>query len=110
MMGIQEGIKGKKPALLAYFTIMGAIIAISIHNNKPEVFSRFHIRQAFGVHILFHAFALFISQWFNEFAFLGLYVMYLLLWGFGFYSALQNTKKSLPFIGIYFQQWFTFIR
>ena len=109
-MNRKQTIEGKNPAIISYFTIIGAIIAISMHNNTPKDFSRFHIRQAFGIHLLFHAAALFISQWFNEFAFLGLYIMYLLLWGLGFYAALQDRKQSIPLIGAYFQKWFTFIR
>ena len=101
---------GQKVAVIGYFTIIGAIIAMSMHNNKPTDFSRYHVRQAFGIHLLFHACALFISQWFHEFAFGGLYLMYMLLWGFGFWSALQGTQNKVPMIGTYFQAWFKFIR
>ena len=101
---------GQKVAIIGYFTIIGAIIAMSMHNNKPHEFSKFHVRQAFGIHVLFHAFALFISQWFHEFAFGGLYLMYMLLWGFGFWSALQGTQNLVPMVGTYFQKWFKFIR
>jgi hypothetical protein len=91
-MNTQENVSGQKVAIISYFTIIGAIIAISMNNNTPEKFSRFHVRQAFGIHLLFHGFALFISQW------------------FGFWSALQGTQKLLPIIGNYFQKWFTFIK
>lgn len=105
-----QNIPGQKVAIIAYFTMLGAIIAISMNNNNPTFYSRFHTRQAFGTHLVFHAFALFLSQWFNEFALLGLYTMYLLLWGYGFWSALHGTKNKLPIVGHHFQKWFTFIK
>ncbi|MBM1107371.1 hypothetical protein JQC67_14550 [Aurantibacter crassamenti] len=104
-----EEIEGKTTAVVAYFTMVGALIAISMNSDAKNDFARFHTRQAFGLHLMFLGFALFLSQWFNEYAWYGLYVFYLVLWFYGFLGALNNKKQSLPVLGPYFQKWFTFI-
>ncbi len=102
--------KGKNAAIIAYLTIIGSLIAMSMNMEPKHDFARFHIRQAFGTHLLFHAFALFLSVWFNEYAWYGLYVFYLVLWGYGFVGALSDKKQLIPIFGPYFQKWFTFIQ
>ena len=102
--------EGKTAAVVAYFTIIGSLIAISMNANEKNDFARFHIRQAFGTHILFHAFALFLSVSFSEYAWYGLYVFYVVLWGYGFIGAISKKKHSIPVFGPYFQKWFTFIQ
>ncbi len=102
--------EGKNAAIIAYLTIIGSLIAMSINMEPKHDFARFHIRQAFGTHLLFHAFALFLSVWFNEYAWYGLYVFYLVLWGYGFVGALSDKKQLIPIFGPYFQKWFTFIQ
>lgn len=101
--------EGKTTAVIAYFTLVGALIAISMNNEPKNEFARFHIRQAFGLHLFFIGFALFLSVWFNVYAFYGLYIGYLVLWGYGFVGALQGKKQSVPIVGDLFQKSFTFI-
>jgi uncharacterized membrane protein len=102
--------EGKTAAITAYFTLIGAFIAISMNMEPKNEFARFHIRQAFGLHIMFLGFALFLSYAFNEYAWYGLYILYLVLWGYGFVSALSEKKQEVPILGSYFQKWFTFIQ
>ena len=102
--------EGKTTAIIAYLTLVGALIAITMNLEPKNVFARFHTRQAFGLHLFFLGFALFLSQWFNEYAWYGLYVSYLVLWGYGFIGALQDKKQEVPLVGPYFQKWFTFIQ
>lgn len=101
---------GKTTAIIAYLTLVGALIAFSMNNEPKHDFARFHIRQAFGLHIVFLGFALFLSQWFNSYAWIGLYVFYFVMWFYGFIGALNNKKQSVPVLGPYFQKWFTFIQ
>ncbi|MCP4974945.1 MAG: hypothetical protein GY931_02170 [Maribacter sp.] len=101
--------EGKTTAIVAYLTIIGALIAITMNMEPKNEFARFHIRQAFGLHLMFHAFALFSSVWFNEYALYGLYLCYFILWLYGFLGALSDKKQMVPMIGDYFQKWFTFI-
>ncbi|MCG2460771.1 hypothetical protein K8352_08425 [Flavobacteriaceae bacterium F89] len=101
--------KGKNTALIAYMTIIGSIIAMSMNRVPKNEFARFHTRQAFGIHLAFHAFAILLTVAFNKYAWYGLYVFYLVLWGYGFIGALNYKKQLIPVLGAYFQKWFTFI-
>lgn len=102
--------EGKTTAITAYFTIVGALIAITMNLEPKHDYARFHTRQAFGLHITFLGFALFLSQWFNTYAWYGLYIFYIILWGYGFIGAITDKKQSVPVLGPLFQKWFTFIQ
>ncbi|NKI25066.1 hypothetical protein SAMN04487911_10541 [Arenibacter nanhaiticus] len=102
--------EGKTTAIVAYLTMVGALIAISMNSDAKNDFARFHTRQAFGLHLVFLGFAIFLSNWYNEYAWYGLYVFYIVLWFYGFLGALNEKKISVPLVGNYFQKWFTFIQ
>jgi uncharacterized membrane protein len=102
--------EGKTTAIVAYFTLVGAVIAIFMNIEPKDEFARFHTRQAFGLHIMFLGFALFLSYAFSPYAWYGLYALYIVLWGYGFIGALTNKKQSVPVLGAFFQKWFTFIQ
>ncbi len=102
--------EGKTTAIISYLTLVGAIIAIFMNNEPKHEFAKFHIRQAFGIHLLFHAFAILSNVWGGEFGFYGLYLCYIILWMYGFIGALSNKKQEIPVLGAYFQKWFTFIQ
>ena len=101
--------EGKTTAIVAYLTMVGALIAISMNSDPKNEFARFHTRQAFGLHLIFLGFAIFLSNWYSEYAWYGLYVFYVVLWFYGFLGALNNKKQEVPILGAYFQKWFTFI-
>ena len=101
--------EGKTTAIVAYITIIGCLIAITLNIDPKNGFARFHIRQAFGIHLLFHGFALFSSVWYNPYALYGLYLCYFILWIYGFLGALNGKRQAIPALGPYFQKWFTFI-
>ena len=54
--------KGRTMAIIAYLTIVGCLIAITMNMESKNTFSRFHIRQAFGIHIFYHALAIILSN------------------------------------------------
>jgi len=101
--------EGKNTAIIAHFTLIGAIIAIFMNSEPKNDFARYYTRQAFGLHLTHLGFALFLSQAFNEYAWIGLYVFYLILWGYSFTGVLANKKQEVPLVGAFFQKWFTFI-
>ncbi len=105
-----DAVPGKTTAIVAYLTIIGAVIALFMNMEPKHSFARFHTRQAFGLHLLFHGFAIFSSVWFNQYALYGLYLCYIVLWVYGFLGALSNKEQMAPAIGPYFQKWFTFIQ
>lgn len=102
--------EGRTIAIVAYLTLVGALIAVTMNAETKHAFGRFHCRQAFGLHISFLGLALFSSSAFNFFAWAGLYLMYFSLWIYGFLGALTGKEHRIPYIGNYFQKWFTFIR
>jgi len=101
--------EGKTTAIIAYMTLIGSLIAITMNIEPKNDFARFHTRQAFGLHLVFLGFAIFLSVWFNKYAWYGLYIFYIVLWFYGFLGALNNKKQTVPLLGSYFQKWFTFI-
>lgn len=102
--------QAKTTAIVSYFTIIGALIAISMNNEPQYDFARYHARQAFGLHLTFIAFGIFISLWGGVYAFYGLYIFYVVLWGYGFTGAITNKKQEMPIVGPLYQKWFTFIK
>lgn len=107
---MESGKPGKTTAIVAYFTLVGALIAITMNLEPKYAFARFHTRQAFGLHLLFLACSLFLSVWFNQYAWYGLYIAYMVLWFYGFLGALTNKEQAVPVLGPYFQKCFTFIQ
>lgn len=101
--------QAKTIAIIAYLTMVGALISITMNLDPRYDFSRFHTRQAFGLHLGFLGFAIFLSQWFNPYAWIALYISYFVLWLYGFIGAIQGRKTLVPLLGNYFQRWFLFI-
>lgn len=104
-----EAETGKTTAIVAYITIVGCLIALTMNLEPKNAFARFHIRQAFGIHILFHALAIILTYTGIVYLALPIYILYFVLWIFGFLQALNGKTKPLPVLGAYFQKWFTFI-
>ncbi|TAI48686.1 hypothetical protein [Flagellimonas allohymeniacidonis] len=100
---------GKTTAIISYITIIGCLIAITMNMEPKNEFARFHIRQAFGIHLLYHAIAIFLNSSDIDSGWLFLYGLYLICWVYGLVSAIQSKKNTLPLLGSYFQKWFTFI-
>ena len=80
---------------------------------EKDDFARFHLRQAFGLGLLstvcFLLFRLLGSDlfYFSLPSMIVLLVL-LILWFMGFKSAMDEKEKAVPFIGEYFQRWFSF--
>ena len=102
--------EGKTAAIVAYITIIGSLIAMSMNSEPKNDFARFHTRQAFGIHLLFIAFGILSSTYGNLYSASALFLCYSVLWLFGFFGALQEKKQSIPILGDLFQKWFTFIQ
>lgn len=102
--------QGKTSALVAYITIIGTIIAFFMNKESKNKFASFHIRQGLGLWIVFYVLGAFVSlftdSWLISSAF---YVFIFTLLIYGLVSASKEESKPVPFLGEYFQQWFTFI-
>jgi len=102
--------EGKTNAIIGYITMLGTIVAIILNMDKQNPFARFHIRQAFGINItylLLGTVAGYFNSWSISYAF---YIFITILWFYGFITMLQEKSIPIPFIGPYFQKWFTFIK
>lgn len=100
---------GQSNAVVAYITIFGAIIAIFMNRETENAFARFHIRQAFGLHLSFFAIGYTLSYAGNLMATFAFWGCFFILWLYGFIGAIQQRKHLIPVIGKFFQKWFTFI-
>ena len=69
---------GKTTAIVAYITIIGCLIAITMNIEPKNAFARFHIRQAFGIHVLFHALAILLTYSGYVYLSLPIYIFYLI--------------------------------
>jgi len=97
---------GKTIATIAYFFILGTIIAMFMNIEKKNQFASFHIRQALGLNIVFYALAYLVGNIDSWMASAAFYVFFLILWLYGFTGCLQNQKTEIPFLGQFFQKWF----
>lgn len=98
--------ESKNTAIIAYFTIIGAVIALFMNSDKKNPFASFHIRQALGIFLSFFLIGYFIGyfdSWTISSAF---YLFYFILWMYGFIGALQGQMKAIPILGEQFQKIF----
>jgi uncharacterized membrane protein len=108
---------GRTIAWVSYITLIGWIIAFVSHSNTlvKSSLATFHLRQSFGLMLIWLAlivirFALFLTipilGLLITIASIGLFV----LWVMGLINAVNGEEKPLPLLGYQFQQWFNFIR
>ncbi len=107
--------EGKNTAITAYFTFVGTLIAWSMNSENRNPYASFHIRQALGLNILFILIGVLISgvsgiaaqKGFDIFLIIiPFWLVFILLWAFGFTGALQGKWALIPIIGSVFQKWF----
>lgn len=102
--------EAKNAAIIAYITIIGSLIAIFMNQEKKDPFARFHIRQAFGIHLLYWGISYFLGLFDNWMIHAAYWTFFFVLWLYGFIGALQLKKNIIPIAGPFFQKWFTFIQ
>ncbi len=96
----------KTRGIVAYITIIGWIIALVTNSPKDEQTS-FHLRQMLGLIILSIA-----SSILAIIPILGWIIFPVgtlaafVFWVIGLISALEGSRKPVPFVGEYFQEWF----
>ncbi|AFL82245.1 hypothetical protein Aeqsu_2795 [Aequorivita sublithincola DSM 14238] len=99
---------GKTTALIAYAPFVGFIIAFFINKEENNDFATWHIKNMFGLFLLFMVSLIVQSQvdlrtgdiiWFICF----------LLWIYCWIMAYFYKEKGIPFLSEKFQQWFTFL-
>jgi uncharacterized membrane protein len=102
-------------ALTAYIFMVGCLIGMSMNSDARTSFGRFHLRQAFLFHLIFHGMLIFLYFLEKKYLFdlslqrLILILVYLGLLFFGLIAVANKKRSSLPWIGERPQKWFTFI-
>ena len=99
----------KTTAVVAYITIIGTIIAYFMNLENKDRFASFHIRQAFGIHITFYAIGALMGLFDQMFIVGAFYLFFIVLWGYGIFTAIQGEEKEVPLLGPLFQKWFSTI-
>jgi len=102
--------QGKTAAIVAYLTIVGTIIAFFMNQDDKNTFASFHIRQALGINIGFYLLGALVSMFDSWLISSSFYIFICVLWIFGLMTAIKEEKKTVPIVGPYFQDWFTFIK
>lgn len=93
--------QGKNIAIIAHITLIGWIVAVVMNANEKNEFASFYIRQLLGLFIVgLISGAIPVLGWIIGIIVLGL-VIYSLI------GAINGEKSLTPFIGHYFQQWFS---
>ncbi|WP_396149751.1 DUF4870 domain-containing protein [Flavobacterium sp.] len=98
--------QNKNAAIVAYLTIIGAVIAIFMNNENKSAFASFHIRQALGIFLTFFALGYpigYFNSWMISSAF---YIFFFILWIYGFLGALNGEEKKVPLVGDFYQNLF----
>lgn len=96
----------KTTAMVAYLTIIGSVIAIFLNNEHKSNFASFHIRQGLGLNLSFFLLGYFISYFDSWMITSAFYLFFIILWFYGFSSALNSQMREVPILGRYFQQFF----
>jgi uncharacterized membrane protein len=98
--------QGKNIAIISYFTILGAIIALFMNADEKSSFASFHIRQGLGLALSF-LFLSYIIGYFDSWMISGsFYLSYIMLLIFGLSGALQSEQRTIPLVGSFFQSFF----
>lgn len=98
--------QNKNAAIVAYLTIIGAVIAIFMNNDNKSAFASFHIRQALGIFLTFFLLGYpigYFDSWMISSAF---YVFFFILWIYGFLGVLNGEEKKVPIVGDFYQNLF----
>ncbi|MFY7742288.1 MAG: DUF4870 domain-containing protein [Flavobacterium sp.] len=98
--------QNKNAAIVAYLTIIGAVIAIFMNNENKSAFASFHIRQALGIFLTFFLLGYpigYFDSWMISSAF---YIFFFILWIYGFLGALNGEEKKVPLVGDFYQNLF----
>jgi uncharacterized membrane protein len=97
---------GKNTAIVSYLTLIGAVVAIFMNQERKSGFASFHIRQALGIFISFFALGFVVSYFDNWMISSAFWIFYFLLWLYGFIGAMQGELRLVPILGRAFQNLF----
>jgi len=98
----------KKKAIIAYITIVGLFIAISMNSDKKEDFTVKHIKNMTGITILWiisQVCTFYVNPYFGD----ALFLLSIIATVYSLNQATQGKEPNIPFFSRKFQEWFTFL-
>ncbi len=104
----QTPLPGRNKAIICYITFVGLLIAMSMNSNEKHPFATAHIKNMFGITLLWISAKVFI-------AYINLILGELFFWTaivlliYSLYRAIKNEKPNLPYLTEWFEKWFTFL-
>src|SRR5690606_13525090 len=99
---------GKSTALIAYAPFVGFLIAYFINRDNNHEFARWHIKNMFGLSLLFIV-SLVIQSQVDVLAGDILWLLCCIIWLYCWAMAFFNKKNGIAFLSGKFQEWFTFL-
>lgn len=99
---------GKSTALIAYAPFVGFFIAFFINQEKRHPFATWHIKNMFGIFLLF--ISSMVIQTGIDFTIGDIFwAICVVLWIYSWIQAFMGKEKGIPFLSDKFQEWFTFL-
>jgi len=103
-----ENTSGNQAARLAYLPFVGFLIAYFINREDKNEFATWHIKNMFGLFILFFVATVILNQTSNPVG--GIPWLFAFgLWIYCWVMAFSNKKKGIPYFSEKFQDWFLFL-
>ncbi|WP_026450079.1 hypothetical protein [Aequorivita capsosiphonis] len=99
---------GKSTALIAYAPFVGFIIAYFINTDEDHAFATWHIKNMFGLFLLF-IISLVIQSQIDVTVGDVLWMLCCVLWLYSWAMAFYNQRRGIPFLSEKFQEWFKFL-
>ena len=98
--------EGKTLALVAYLTLIGTLIAFFMNQEKRNVFTFFHVRQALGLGLLYIAIGYIVSSLDSMMVSVSFWIFFSVLFLYGIYGAITGKANKIPMLGDFFQNLF----
>lgn len=99
---------GKTTALIAYAPFVGFLIAYFFNRDENHEFATWHIKNMFGLTLLFIV-SLVVQSQIHVLAGDIIWLICVVLWLFCLVMAYSNKKRGIPFLSEKFQEWFSFL-
>lgn len=99
---------GKSIALIAYAPFVGFFIAFFMNQDKKFPFATWHIKNMFGIFILF-IISLVIQSSINYTLGDIFWLICFILWIYCWVQAFLGKEKGIPVLSEKFQEWFSFL-
>lgn len=97
---------GRNKAIIAYITIIGMLIAISMNSDNKEYFATCHIKNMLGLTIIWFSSQV-ITFYINPYVGDALFLISLILVIYSATRAYKGLLPNIPVLSPFFMKWFT---